>query len=101
MGKDHRIEGGRERLRSLPDVVLPVGGHGGIRVAGGGHGGQPLGVVAVEELPSWKQHASDGEDDEAVCGQPHEHHGLICFYIHILKISCDFDQCTKRLKWNS
>jgi hypothetical protein len=70
-------------------------------VAGGGHGGQPLGVVAVEELLARKQHADDGEDDEVVRGQPHEHHGLICFCIHILKISCDFDQCTKRLRWNS
>jgi hypothetical protein len=50
--------------------VLPVGGRGGVRVAEGGHGGQPLGVVAVEELLAQKQHADDGEDDEPYVASP-------------------------------
>jgi hypothetical protein len=49
--------------------VLPVGGSGRGRASGGGHGGEPLGVVPVEELPVREQHASDGEDAEPVCGR--------------------------------
>jgi len=49
--------------------VLALGGGGGGRAAGSGHGGEPLGEVAVEELPVREQHAGDGQDAEAVRGR--------------------------------
>jgi hypothetical protein len=88
VAKDQRTwrgrEGGRDCGALLPDVVLALGGGGGGRAAGGGHGGEPLGEVAVEELPVREQHAGYGQDAEAVRGrrlpqrrrgQPRDHDG--------------------------
>uniref|UniRef100_J3MN35 Uncharacterized protein n=1 Tax=Oryza brachyantha TaxID=4533 RepID=J3MN35_ORYBR len=59
-------KGRRGRRGLLPNVVLAVRGGFGGRAAGGRHGGEPLGVVAVEELPVGQQHAGDAQDAEPV-----------------------------------
>lgn len=75
---------GRGEGGLLPDVVLSFRGGGGGRATGGGHGGEPLGEVAVEELPVREEHAGDGQDPVHVRGHrlPHrrrrhpcDHHG--------------------------